>query len=203
MPSLFPSTGDGWSAVPSTGSSSIRGKLLKFTNGEFLIGEEAVNGRELVAVGALTAWVRWAGGRPSEMRETLPGQPHPRREELGELDAAAWEKGLDGNPSDPWRDSRNLFLVDPATGAEFTFATSSWGGRSAIEDLARQIGNVRAAHPKAAPIVKLAVEKMKTRFGLKPKPLFEIVGWKGVDGPAQVAEPAPNLAATLDDDLPW
>lgn len=200
---LFPSSADGWATVPATGSGSIRGKLVKFTNGEFLVGEELVNSRELVAVGVLVAWVKWAGGRPAEMRETLAGQAHPRREALGDMDATVWEKGLDGNPSDPWRDSRNLFLIDPKTGAEFTFATSSWGGRSAIEDLSRQIANVRSAYPSAAPLVKLGVEKMKTRFGLKPKPVFEIVSWKGAEGPAQKPTPVKNLAAELNDDLPF
>jgi hypothetical protein len=200
---LFPASADGWATVPATGSGSIRGKLVKFTNGEFFVGEELINGRELVAVGVLVAWVKWAGGRPAEIRETAPAHAHPHREALGDMDVTRWEKGLDGKPSDPWRDSRNLFLIDLRTGAEFTFTTASWGGRAAIEDLSRQIANVRSAYPSAAPVVKLSVEKMKTRFGLKPKPVFEIVSWKSADNPAQKKAPTKSLAAERGDEFPF
>src|SRR5262245_48953245 len=73
----------------------------------------------------------------------------------------------------------NLYLVDQVTGEDYTFSTSSIGGRRAVEDLCRQIRNIRTSHPRACPVVELKTEKMKTRFGLKPKPKFQVISWVG------------------------
>jgi hypothetical protein len=48
---------------------------------------------------------------------------------------------------------------------------------------------MRAAHPGAVPIVQLESRQWKTKFGLKPRPFFNIVGWHFKDdAPQPVAE---------------
>lgn len=192
-------TGSGWAAVP-TNSGRLRGKRVKFSAGEYLCGETVMNGAELAAIDVETLWLKWQGGKIVETRVTKTGSPHPARQHLSDLDETEWEAGLDGKPVDPWRDARNLFLVDPATGEELTFTTDSIGGRVAVMELARRVASVRTKRPKATPLIKLAVVRWQTKFGMKPRPFFEIVAWAGTD-----VEDAPKsaLADQLSDDLPF
>src|SRR5580765_3143621 len=71
----------------------IVGKLLKFSKGDYLLGE----GAELVAQGTvvvaamnqlLTGWIRWESAMPTEHRMVLvaSGQIPSRRDDLGYLD---------------------------------------------------------------------------------------------------------------------
>jgi hypothetical protein len=164
-----------------SGTSLIRGKMLKFADGQFTADKTATipGDTTLVAVAVITAWVHWVEGRPIEHRITSPGQQHPERDELPDLDENLWPPGLDDQPSDPWKDTRYLHLIDPQSGTDFTFVTDSYGGRRGVGDLKSQIANVRSAHPAAVPVVKLGSTMMKTRFGPKPRPEFLVVGWRG------------------------
>jgi hypothetical protein len=120
------------------------------------------------------------------------------------LDKSKWEIGLNGEPADPWVDSRYLYLANAHDGSEYTFVTSSAGGRKAVSDLKGQIANIRYSHPTAIPVVKLDVEKWKTRFGLKPKPLFRVVDWKRAGGGNETIKQiaAPTALAKFADDTP-
>jgi hypothetical protein len=185
---------DGWGAVPDDASGSLRGSYIKFADGEFSIGKNAEpfpGDRSVVVTGVVTLFQKWEDGKPVEQRITRPGQRHPERDELPDLDESEWELGLNGEPADPWKDSRLLYPIDPATDEEFTFVTSSMGGRRAVGDLKGQISNMRCAHPGAVPIVQLNSEKMKTRFGMKPKPLFKVVGWR--QSAAETAGPVKQI----------
>jgi hypothetical protein len=97
------------------------------------------------------AWVNWQSGRPVEYRVRKPGSALPEREELGDLDPSNWEIGANGQPQDPWRNTRFVHLVEPATAAAFTFSTASFGGRDAVTKLADQVARMRLA-PRARPI---------------------------------------------------
>jgi hypothetical protein len=124
-----------------------------------------------------TAWRKRADDKP-EHRITQPGQVHPDRADLPDQDKARWEPGLNGAPSDPWRDTRYLRLIDPRTGQDYTFVTDTYGGRIAIGNLKSQINNVRFAYPGAVPIVQLGSTMMPTSYGLRPRPEFRVVGWR-------------------------
>jgi hypothetical protein len=138
-------------------------------------------------------------------RVTHVGESHPLRDDLPDNDEAQWPAGLNGEPSDPWRDTRYLHLIDPNTGADYTFVTDSYGGRRAVSDLKAQIANVRSVHPGAVPIVQLAATMMKTRFGQKPRPDFKIAAWRGKqeaggNGKVKAVE---HAEADMDDDIPF
>jgi hypothetical protein len=116
------------------------------------------------------------------MRES--GRRLPDREELGYDDQSEWEEGPGGEPQDPWRNTRLVYLVDPKTAEAYTFSTSSWGGRGAVTDLGDQITRMRTVHADAVPIVELRAAEMPTKYGRKSKPVFKIVGWKTTDAAA-------------------
>ena len=138
---------------------------------------------------AKAVWVRWgADKKPAKQRVTQPGEHHPERHELPDNDEDEWPLGLDGDPEDPWKDNRYVSLINTVTAAELTFVTDTYGGRSAVSDLKKQISTMRRAHPGAIPIVKLSNTLMPTRFGQKQRPELKVVGWRG--GPA-LAELAP------------
>lgn len=203
---------DGWSSVPETNGTMLRGRVAKFKDGKFFADKiDDITGTTLVAVDVATAWLKWWDARPAEHRITRPGERHPDRDELGDLDEMQWQDGLNGEPADPWRDTRYLYLIDPLTAEEITFVTDSAGGRRAVSDLRRQIANMRRAHPAALPVVKLEAGSMSTRFGVKPKPDFRVIDWKRHEPAANeaTASARPTIAPPtgrrddMDDEIPF
>jgi hypothetical protein len=75
------------------------------------------------------AWIRWENKKAVETRLRRPGERMPERDELGYDDEDDWEFGLSGEKVDPWQNTRLVYFVDPDTAEEFTYSTSSWGGR--------------------------------------------------------------------------
>jgi hypothetical protein len=196
----------------------IKGTLLKYNDRHWTKGTESEDieqGTKLVALGAAAAWVRWAGGKPVEYRMREPGRRLPEREELGDLDQSQWERGPDGEPKDPWQNTRFVYLEDPRTAEAFTFSTSSWGGRQAVADLGEQIERMRFKHPGAVPLVELASAPMKTKYGMKSKPFFKVLGWElgeyedrrdvpnGNAAPAITMVENKKMTNSLDDEIPF
>lgn len=71
-----------------------------------------------------------------------------------------------------------MYLVDPLTAEAYTFSTSAFGGRAAVNDLADQIQRMRFAQPGAVPVVELRAAPMLTRFGRKSRPWFKVIEWR-------------------------
>jgi hypothetical protein len=184
QPAAVPAN-DGWGdAAAEASERMIRGTLLKFADWRWTTGKEAApveDGTQLVALATSAMWVRWEDGKPAEYRMREPGRRLPDRDELAHLDESLWEEGPGGEPQDPWRNTRLVYLVDPRTAEAFTFSTASWGGRSAVTDLGDQIVRMRSVHPDAVPIVELRAAEMPTKYGRKSKPMFKIVEWKTAD----------------------
>ena len=138
----------------------------------------------------------------------IAGKSLPEREELGDTDESKWPLGPKKQPKDPWQNTRFVYLIDPLTAEAFTFSTSSWGGRGAVNDLAAAISRVRAARPNAVPLIELQAQPHQTKFGRKSKPFFKVIEWRGDDlakpGPQALKPlPAPALTAEMNDDIPW
>lgn len=132
---------DNFAALAEASQASvIVGERLRFSKGLYLIGRgdgvQLPIGTELLAIGIRAAWVKFGDGKIVDQRV---GFPMCERDELGDLDQDKWPLGRDGSPADPWNNQRYLYLVDPGSGTEYTFVTSSWGGRAAVEALARQV----------------------------------------------------------------
>ena len=178
---------DGWDdAAAENAERVIKGTLLKFSDWRWTKGKEGVEveeGIRLVALGTAAGWMKWHGGKPIEYVIRQPGKKLPDRDELSDPEGCGtWEIGPDGKPKDPWQNTRFVYFVDPVSAEVFTFSTSSWGGRQAVNDLAEQIQRVRYAKPGASPLVELHAEPWLTKFGRKSKPFFKVIDWRG-DGP--------------------
>jgi hypothetical protein len=207
---------DGFAVQDKDGGGMISGKMVQFVDGKFIIDkvETVPAGTELIAMAMITAWVHWQDSKPVEHRITLLGRDHPDRNDLPDQDESLWPPGLGDQPSDPWKDTRYLHLMNPKSGADFTFVSDSYGGRRAVSDLKRQISNMRGMHPTAVPIVQLAATEMKTKFGKKLRPDFKVIGWrdngqaqpepaaKVLAKPAALANPA-SANSDMDDDIPF
>jgi hypothetical protein len=190
---------DGFTVAEKPGSNLIVGRMLKFTiDSKYKVDKADIlpDNTTLVAIDVTTAWVKWDDDKPSEHRITQPGQGHPDRADLPDQDKATWKPALNGEPSDPWRDTRYLRLIDPRTGQDYTFVTDTYGGRKAVGDLKSQITNIRFAYPGAVPVVRLASTMMKTSFGQKPRPEFKVVDWRNKNNTAvQLTHALQNKAA--------
>jgi hypothetical protein len=211
---------DGFSVPERVGNNFIIGGMIKYHDHVYTLNktEPMPLGTVLVALNIITAWVKWWDQLPVEHRVTQPGQFHPVRDDLPDQDKKKWQPGLDGQPADPWKDTRYMHLIDPQTGQDFTFVTDTTGGRIAVGELKSAIRNVRMARPGAVAVVKLETGTFKSkRFGLVPRPIFKVVEYRGglKEVPAQVADQskpeqallptevkAPSLAQDFNDDLP-
>jgi hypothetical protein len=221
---LVPHDDDGF-GVPEPRTGFIIGAMVKFVDRDFIADktEKLPEGITLVCLSTVTAWVKWAEGKPAEHRVTRAGQGHPRREDLPDQDQNKWEidQKFTGKPQDPWHDSRYVHMICPKTGRDFTFVTDTYGGRAAVGDLKTAITNVRRARPGAVPMVRYAWKMMQTNYGPRPRPLFDIVEWRDggpttnqpepmkIEGPraggssmAKKLEPAGG-GAPFDDDVPF
>jgi hypothetical protein len=196
---------DGWhDAAQDADTRLSRGVRLKFKDGRFYDenGAELPDGVTAVALGLRHAWVRWSDHRPVEIIERKPGQPLPARETLGHTARDQWEIGPSGAAADPWVNTRFLYLSGKA-GAVYTFTTSSMGGTGAIEKLADAIDFMPKVRPAAIPEIELRSAPMKTRFGLRTKPDFPIVSWRGGDDTLAKQLPAPSTEEMMDDEIPF
>jgi hypothetical protein len=173
---------DGWGDAADEGvGRMIKGERLKCVEGQWLIGKEGTlldEETRLVALMTSAAWIRWENRKPVETRLRRPGSPLPERDELGYDDEDDWEFGLSGEKVDPWQNTRLVYFVDPDTAEDFTYSTSSWGGRDAVVALGDQITRMRKVHADAVPIVEFKAVPKKTPYGRKMRPVFRVVGWK-------------------------
>jgi hypothetical protein len=201
----------------------IVGKLLKFSKGDYLLGE----GAELVDQGTvvvaaidqlLTGWIRWESAKPAEHRMVLvaSGQEPPLRHELGYLDRANWEADNNGRPRDPWQYSAYLPLLS-AAGDLWTFSTSSRGGHGAIGKLSRAYAHHRRKKPDELPRISLRGDSYPhpdRQYGRIKVPLFELAGWEAKDRvvaalaetgltPDELPPTAVDRSSDLDDDIPF
>jgi hypothetical protein len=184
--------GDGF-GVREKPTGLIRGTSFRFVDGRFVYTSNRAElpPARLIATGMITAWQRWQLRELVEIRITPDGSFHPSREQLPDDDPTLWPVGQDGKAVDVWADARYLFLVDPATAAEFTFLTSTIGGRIGCTQLKNQIQSVRRMRERAVPLVTFASATMNTKHGPKPRPRFDVVEWRNVgEATVPTIEPA-------------
>lgn len=167
---------------------SIVGKLLRFSKGEYLAGqddEEIEIGTRMVLNldSVLVGWTRWEDNKPVEQDMGLvmeAFQPKPRTH-LGFTDQSDWETDDDGKARDPWAFGNQMLLKTTGKGAElFTYTTGSKGGLQAIGKLLEQ-ATENDSSEDSYPIVELGAD-----FYMHPKykkvyvPEWKIVGWQPI-----------------------
>jgi hypothetical protein len=172
----------------------IKGTILKCVDARWSAkdGTTLRDGEQFLILSTISMLQHWADGLPSETILKMPGQPFPDVDELNDqIPQETWEKGLDGKPRPPWQRQWVVYLVRVSDGSMFTFLNSTFGARLAVQKLAGQVIIMRRIREAMVlPLVTLGARPMKTKFGEKMRPHFEIVDWRefGRDG-----EPAPHI----------
>lgn len=169
---------------------SIVGKLLKFSKGDYLMGEdneEVEEGTQFIANmdELMVGWIRWEDGKPTDqiMGRVSEGYQAPKRNTLGDDDKDQWEVDEKGQPRDPWQFSNYLILKTPGESGDdhlFTFTTSSRGGLNAIGELCKTYGKAMRQRPDEFPIISLGVGSYmhsNKQFGRIKYPIFAVQGW--------------------------
>jgi hypothetical protein len=170
------------------------GDLLKFSGktGEWTAGPQSTDiaiGTTLVAIipEMLVGYVRWEDGEKIDEALT-PITPDydakALRASLGDTDRERWPPGDNGQPEDPWREAAYLPMKSLATGAEYTFSTSSVGGNNAVKRLVkayvRQIQQAPETTAGHLPVVELGAHSYQhsdRKRGTIYNPVLQGVDW--------------------------
>jgi hypothetical protein len=88
-----------------------------------------------------------------------------------------------------------VYLLDPKSMVQYTWADSTIGGAIAIRDVTDAVKAMRKFRPGACPVIELTDKFMPTNYGGKQRPHFIIHSWVGgvtSEEPTADALPAPN-----------
>jgi hypothetical protein len=185
LPAEVPAEDDGWDdAAREDEGRLIHGQLIKFVDGDWMPinSTTLMNGMKLLAMTTAAAWVKY--DKPVRYRKREKGRDLPARETLGDTDETLWPLDGNGEPKDPWQNTRFVHLYDPRTAEVFTLSTGSMGGHVAVNELAAAIIRKRhLAGTTVMPVIELAHAAWKTRHGMKKRPWFKVVGWHRPDSP--------------------
>jgi hypothetical protein len=187
---------------------AIVGKLLKFSKGDFVVGDAGETIADDVEFTALmdeltVGWVRWEDNKIAEQRmgRVIDGfVPQPRRE-LGDVDAAAWETEADGKARDPWQ-FQNYLPLQRGDGELYTFVAGSRGALNAVAELCRIHSRHAKQNPDHYPVIRLRSDEYQHRvkeFGRIKFPVLGVVGWTTKTDLPEQAKPADD---PLEDYLP-
>jgi hypothetical protein len=191
------------------------GSLVKFSKGEYLVGENEIKvalGSKFVAMvpSLMSGWLKWSDGHVVDNAMGLvdEGFVTPKREDLGDMVKEQWEQDGNGRPKDPWAKANYLILISPEDKQVFTFACGSKGGFSAIGELARAFSQHRRMYPSQMPVIELGASSYRhPEFGKVAIPVLKIVEWTesepfmavleaGKSGAAEEAEPKAKRVAS-------
>lgn len=203
------------------GGAVIQGTLLKFSNEAKWIngdGDEMSPTLELVAHDVTRVVQKWVDQMPEETIFVPPGEKFPNVEEMNEkAPKSEWRENFNGEMVGPWQAQSLLYLIEPETLDKYTYPTSTVGGAIAIRELADKVRWMRRHRgPNVNPVVTLSDTHMRTRFGGRQRPHFNVVRWIG-GGPggddAELKPPKspvlplrevkePSLAEEMNDEIP-
>ena len=188
---------DGYSGSLTSGRL-IKGQLLRWNETNGWNDRDGLRPPEIMLAIALSEVLQcWKGKKPVE---TITEKPLPNVNDLNEaVPKAEWEPGLDGTPKPPWQHQVIVYLIDPTSGGFFTYLNSTIGARIAVDQLREKVITMRALRgARVVPVVRLAHRPMKTAFGMKHRPEFEVIDWKQWGGDGAITGPrAPQLSAPV------
>src|SRR5262249_8731103 len=133
----------------------------------------------------------WQDGRVIEEIKKKLGVSLP---DVNELNAAIpqedWEVGIDGKVRPPWQLNDVVYLLRVRDAMKFTYLNSTIGARIAAARLLDRIQSMQMLRGRnVIPVVTLGNRPMKTAYGQKLRPHFEIVQWRDLGEPAPVVPP--------------
>jgi hypothetical protein len=170
-------TDDGYTPV-ETSDRTVVGNLIKYTsdNGWTESGLQVESNKKLAALAVNKVLQRWQEER---VIETIAQKPLPDAEEMNAaIPEIEWDKGPDGKPRPPWQLAHIVYLLDIETCEKFTFVSASIGAKIAVCALQDRVAWMRKLRgADVVPQVELSFKPMSTRFGMRKRPDFKIVGW--------------------------
>jgi hypothetical protein len=176
----------------------LKGTFLKWTDASHWQDRDGLTPPSpLLVIAVKELLQKWKNGQA----EVITEHPLPNAATLNSaIPESEWEIGKDGQPQKPWKHTIAIYAVSPATGALFTYMAATIGAHIAYDALKEAVVTMRALRgSRVMPLVLLAERQMKTKFGMKLRPHFEIVSWKtpGDDNGALAAKPAPQLTGPV------
>jgi hypothetical protein len=131
---------------------------------------------------------RWSNKRPDIITEKPLPDPETLNSNIPERE---WELDLNGKPRPPWAHAVGAYLVDPASGAIFTYANSTMGAHMAIDQLREATMVMRSLRgARVTPLVKPTSRPFKTAFGMRTRPFFQIENWRAPGGEGGMLPPS-------------
>jgi hypothetical protein len=207
---------DGWDMAAIDMSTNPMAGLIsaRFDNGGYFTGKEKTpleTGKHYVAIDLREGWMFLKREAPPEYSMRPIGGAKPLRpDSFTNEDEWPFKLNSTTERDDPWKYNRFVFLLDPQSAAVIVFNTHSVGGDIGVNELAKAIQTMRNARPGAVPIVELQSRQWKNRFGTRPRPFFNIVGWHFKDGKESPAADDDNgqggnikTINAFDDDIPY
>jgi hypothetical protein len=187
---------DGFGGSLNSTGRLLKGMLLKWSDTTHWVDRDGLAPPPtMLVVGVNEAIQRWHDKKPIE---TITTKPLPDLEILNEaVPKSEWEPDFNGNPKPPYQHEVIVHLVNLATGEIYTFIASSVGAHMAWDHLREAVMTMRALRgARVMPLVRLAERPMKTKFGLRGRPAFEIVNWHtpGDGTPALPTPETPRLS---------
>ena len=188
--------GDGFDDIARS-ASWILGERIKFRKGRWSCGTDDMAGATLIAYQVRRRWEKWHDRELIDTIESVPGEPVP----------ASVKEIEDGKADDSeWNLSFYVYLRDPVDARDYTYITSSYGGRRAVDALGAKTRNMRFKRPHALPVIRLDVRTYDSAdYGIVAAPKLIVDSWAGLDGEPYDDKKNPPLPTptALDDDIPF
>jgi hypothetical protein len=168
--------GDGFDQSDDRGRVII-GQIEKFLDGDWTTGGLPIDPkRRIVAVATDVIIQRWKDQRVVEL---ITAKPLPDLDILNDaVPRKEWEVDLNGNPRPPYQRTFLTYFLDLDTADRTTFVSSTAGGGIAVRGLKDKVIWMRRLRgANVVPQVELTFAPMPTRFGMKKRPDFKVVGW--------------------------
>jgi hypothetical protein len=160
----------------------IKGAILKCVDGTWSAkdGSEINTAMKFLCIGTRQALQRWQDASPIEVIAKEAGKSLPDVNELNaRIPQDEWETGLDGRPRPPWTRAWFADFIRESDAAAYTFVNSTFGARIAVERLDDKVFRMRMLMgADVVPIITLGSAPMKTQFGTKLRPEFNVTAWR-------------------------
>jgi hypothetical protein len=211
---IVPADYNGWNDNDGDAAGRlIQGELIKCVDGRWSLKDGTAPPKRLIAMATTTGLQLWKDRTPVQTIIKRPGAPWPNLDDLNaEIPQEDWEIGLDGQPRAPWQRQFVVYFLDPDTAVNYTFANGTTGASMAVSDLKNAVKWQRAIRgDHVVPLIELASKPMKTKFGQKQRPHFQIIEWRNLDidiasTPAAAPKALPNSippSSEYDDGAPF
>jgi hypothetical protein len=188
-------------AFRRTSQSTTRGhQYLKFNDGRLTAdGVPEPTGKEYLClkIEQVGRMFHKDGGPPETCE---PWQVDEMNSRIPKKD---WPLDLNNNQTEPFKPFEDVFLADLRDGSSFIFSNSTTGMRIAAEKLVSQVQNMRRIRgANVFPVVTIESVLMKTKFGSKARPSFNVVRWVGDEGSTLKAVTEPTASEIVNDSIP-